>query len=212
MNPNLPKKKNLSIMTILNLVRESKKNGICESDVWKTFLKHRWDINILKTNSCLIEDQKADVIFKTAKDLRIHYDSNNWIPEEDLKLATELFSAITYCPKNLIESAKLSKLFESLLTNENLNTVVAASMHNIQPRAGDNIKYFAAINMWYQRLDERYNFSLGPKVLPLMTTDSLTELEAFDPPFLQNGMSIMDQQNVMPKHIGELVIFQLLST
>ena len=58
-------------------------------------------------------------------------------------------------------------MFESLLTNENLNTVVAATMHTIQPRAGDNIKDFTAINMWYQRLEERYNFSLGPNILPL---------------------------------------------
>ena len=136
MNQHLPKKKNLSIMTILSLVRESKKKGINESDVWKTILKHRWDINILKTNSCLIEDQKADVIYKTTKDLRLHYGFNNWIPEEDLKLATELFSAITYCPQNLIEAAKLSKLFESLLTNENLNTHSGGSHHAKHPTKG----------------------------------------------------------------------------
>ena len=132
------------------------------------------------------ENQREDVIFKTAQDLKIHYDSNHWIPEEDLGLGLELVSAVHNCPENLIEAAKLSKLFESLITNETLNTVVAATMHNIQPRAGDNIKDFTAINMWYQRLDERYNFSLGPNILPLMTTDSLTQLESLDPPFLRN--------------------------
>ena len=110
---------------------------------------------------------------------------NQWIAEDDLKLATELYSVLS-CPAELVEPAKLSKLFESLITKENLNTVVAATMHNIQPRAGDNIKDFTAINMWYQRLDERYNFSLGPNILPMMTTDSLTQLEAMDPPFLRN--------------------------
>merc|ERR1712115_137664 len=98
---------------------------------------------------------------------------------------TELLSALHYCPENLVEAAKLSKLFESLITNHNLNTVVAATMHNIQPRAGDNIKDFTAINMWYQRLDQRYNFSLGPNILPLMTTNTLIQLAALDLPFLK---------------------------
>merc|ERR1719150_1391143 len=99
------------------------------------------------------------------------------MPEEDIRLGTELFSVIHYCPETLIEAAKLSKLFGSLITNENLNTVVAATMHNIQPRAGDNIEDFTAINMWYQRLDERYNFSLGSVLLPSMNSKSLAEFE-----------------------------------
>ena len=39
--------------------------------------------------------------------------------------------------------------------------------------------------MWYDRLDKRYNFSLGPNVLGLMSTDSLTRMTALDPPFLK---------------------------
>ena len=171
----------------MSLVRESKRKRIHESEVWKTLLKHRWDIDILKTNSpCLNDNQRFQVIYKTALHLKINFHENQRTREEDLRLGTELFSVIHYCPEHLIEAAKLSKLFESLITNENLNTVVAATMHNIQPRAGDNIKDFTAINMWYQRLDERYNFSLGQNILPLMTTDSLTQLEALNPPLLQN--------------------------
>ena len=126
------------------------------------------------------------MIYKTAQDLKINYDSSLWIPEEDLRLGSELFSAIHYCPENLIEAAKLSKLFESLITNETLNTVVAATMHNIQPRAGDNIKDFTAINMWYQRMDERYTFSLHSSILPLMTSDEVKQLLTLEPPFMTN--------------------------
>ena len=85
----------------------------------------------------------------------------------------------------MIEAAKLSKLFESLITNENLNTVVAATMHNIQPRAGNNIKDFTAIYMWYQRLDERYNFSLGPVLLSMLDSKSIQDLVLLEPPFLE---------------------------
>ena len=189
------KKKNVYIMTIMSLLHESKIREIQESEVWKTFLKHWWDINILKTNSsCLGEKQRFEVVYKTAQDLKINYD-NYWIPEEDLRLGTELFAALHYCPDNLIEAAKLSKLFESLITNENLNTVVAATMHNIQPRAGDSIKDFTAINMWYQRLDERYNFSLGPNILTLMTAEMLTHLTDLDPPFLRDHIEVLRANN-----------------
>ena len=89
---------------------------------------------------------------------------------------------IIYC--QLIEATIPSSFFESLLINHNLNTVVAATMENIQPRAGDNIKDFTAINMWYERLDERYNFSLGSNIFPLMTSDNLKQLAMLDPPFM----------------------------
>ena len=191
------------MMTIMSLVRESKVKGIHDSELWKTLLKHRWDIDNLKTDSsCLDDNQMFEVIYKTALDLKINY-NNHWIREEDLRLGTELFAALHYCHENLIEAAKLSKLFESLITNENLNTVVAATMHNIQPKAGDKIKDFTAINMWYQRLDERYNFSLGPNILPLMTTDSLTQLEALDLPFMRNYNDT--QQNNASTIIGNYV-------
>ena len=168
---------NLNVMTILNLVRESKIHRIKEHEVWSTFMKHIWDIEILKTNSLLSELQLREVIYKSAQDLKLEYDWKQWITEEDIAFGTELYTVLLKCPDDLTEAAKLSKLFESLITTENLNTVVAATMHNIQPRAGDNIKDFTAINMWYQRLGERYNFSLGPNIQPLMTSDGLRQME-----------------------------------
>ena len=173
-------------MTIMNLVRESKIHRVAKTKVWKRLLKHRWNIEIMKACPCLKETQAAEVIYKTGRDLKIKYDWNLWIPEEDLPFGIELYSALHYCPERLVEAAKLSALFTSLLTNKSLNTVVAATMHNIQPRAGDNIKDFTAINMWYERLGERYNFSLGPNILPLLTSDNLAHLASLDPPYLKD--------------------------
>ena len=39
--------------------------------------------------------------------------------------------------------------------------------------------------MWYERLDERYKFSLGSAILPLMTSDNLKQLAMLDPPFMK---------------------------
>ena len=134
------------------------------------------------------------MIYKTGQDLNLINGSNiwNWIHDKDLVFGFELFSALHYCPETLIETAKLFAFLESLITNQNLKTVVAATMHNIQPRASNNIKDFTAVNMWYQRLDERYNFSLKSNILPLMTTDSLTQLVALDPPFMQDYQGSQD--------------------
>ena len=134
----------------------------------------------------------SEVIYKTGQDLRLKYDWDPWISEEDLALGIELYSVLLYCPEQLVEAAKLSAMFESLLTNHNLNTVVAATMENIQPRAGDNIKDFTAINMWYERLDERYNFSLGPNIVPLLTSDNLAHLASLDPPYLKDHKASID--------------------
>ena len=79
-NQNSSKEKGLDIMTIMSLVRKSKRQGIHESEVWKTLLKHRWDIDFLKTNSsCLNENQRAEVIYKTTQDLKVNFDWNLWI-------------------------------------------------------------------------------------------------------------------------------------
>merc|ERR1712122_319777 len=99
------------MMSIMNLVRESKIKGISESEIWKALFQHRWDIEILKTNSCLTENQTAEMIYKIGQDLNLNYGSSLWIPEEDIRLGTELYSVFS-CPARLLETVKLSKLFE----------------------------------------------------------------------------------------------------
>ena len=85
-------------------------------------------------------------------------------------------------------------------------------MENIQPRAGDNIKDFTAINMWYERLDKRYNFSLAPAILPLLTSENLKQLETLFPPFLkENKTRVNDSQNDnMSRLFGKVLMFYLM--
>ena len=117
--------------------------------------------------------------------MTITFDS--WIPDDDLALGAQLLSAIKYYPHNMVDAAKMSVFFEFLLTNHNLETVVAATMNSIQPRVGDTIKDFTAINMWFEELDKRYNFSIGPIVATLSTTEQLKQLKTLDPPYLKNA-------------------------
>ena len=167
------------------MVRESKTKNVEGKDVWKSLLKHRWSSEIIKDSPCLSDDQEYGVILKTAEDVSLDHSANTWVPDEDLAFGKELYSIMKY-PFDTAEEAKLSHFFRYLLTNQSLNTVVVSTLRNIQPMAGvDIMKDFSAINMWYERLDTRYNFSLGPVILPLLKTNNLTQVGKLDPPLLK---------------------------
>ena len=95
--------------------------GVSQGEVWKALLKHRWDIGILGTSPCLNENQIAEVIVKTGQDLNLKYDWNIWIHEEDLAFGTQLYTTLCQCPGKLVEAAKLSAFFDSLLTSQCIN-------------------------------------------------------------------------------------------
>ena len=73
-----------------------------------------------------------------------------------------------------------------------MNTIVSATMHNIQP--ANNLIDFSAINMWYERLDKRYNFSLGPAILSMLTSATLLELSKLDPPYLKDYKDLNEEK------------------
>ena len=181
----------LDMLTIMNLVRQSKIKGVKKEKVWEALLRYRWDsFSSFAPSACLNQFQIAEAIFKTGQKLDIRYDWNIRINEEDDEFGKELYLAVLLCPSHLEEAAKLSIFFKHLPfsyknTKRHLRTVLAATINNIQPKAGDNIKDFSAINMWYDRLNKRYNFSLGPNILPLLTSDNLTQLAMLDPPYLK---------------------------
>ena len=131
------------------------------------------------------------MIGKTAHDLGLGHGVSYCVPDEDLALGMELYSVPHMCPPRSLEAAKLSEFFNSLVANHSLNTIVAATMHNIQP--ADNLIDFSAINMWYERLDKRYNFSLGPAILPMLTSATLLELSKLDPPYLKDYENLNEQ-------------------
>ena len=182
------KKKNWLLMSTVNLVQESRKRNLKEETLWNVLLKWRWSNVIIKESPCLDELRVAQVIVQSGQELNLRYGFNTCISsdsEEELVLATKLFSVLHYCPQHLVESAKLSAFFGSLLKVHSLETVLAATMHNLQPRASDNIKDFTTMNMWFDRLSKRYNFSLGPAIIGMSTTEQLSDLAKLDPPYLK---------------------------
>ena len=148
-------------------------------------LKQRWSSEILATEPCL-DDRKAKfVINHTREELTLDYKKYEEISEEDITLGVELFSYIHSCEKKMVEAAKLSVFFEKLLTDHTLETIVASTMNNMQPRVGDKLDDLTAMNMWFEHLDKKLNFSLGPLLIGLSSTSQLKRLKELNPPFLR---------------------------
>ena len=211
MKPVDPIFKDKSMLAVMNLIREGKKHKVSENKMWDAILKHRWSPEILKNESpCLEEDQKYKVIIKAAQELDLTVGFNAWIPDTDLEFGAKLFSAIHYCPKHLAEAARMSIFFDFLLTNHSLETLVLATMNSIQPNAGDNVKDFTAIDMWYEVLDKKYNFAFGQIVTALSSLEQLTQLKKLDSPVLKNVHG-QEEYNEILHFSGTLGIYRNIS-
>ena len=112
-----------------------------------------------------------------------------WIRNDDLPFATELYTALRDCPEHLIESAKMFFFFEHLIKHHSLETLIASTMNSIAPRADKNMKDFFSVDLWYKRLDEVYDFKLGPALNAFSTIKQKDLMKGLDPPFLmdENG-------------------------
>ena len=172
-------------MAAMNLVQQSRMNNVDEKELWNSLLKHRWGEDILKYSPCLAQYEEATLIGNVARELNLTHGISSWVSDEDLELGLELYSSIQNCPLLCVEAAQLSVFNKPLLIRHSLTDVVAATMHNIQPRAGENIKDFTAVNMWYRRLDERYNFFFQDIVTALSIEEQMMKLKRLDPPYLQ---------------------------
>ena len=101
----------------------------------------------------------------------------------------ELFTILRDCPDHLIESAKMFFFFEHLIKTHSLETLIASTMNNIAPRADKNIMDSSSVNLWYTRLDEFFDFELGPVFDAISTSKQRGALRHMNPPFLAPNIS-----------------------
>ena len=103
-----------------------------------------------------------------------------------------MYEVVRFCPDHQHEATRLSVLFQHLLTEHSLGTVVAATFNNVD---ASDIQDNTTMNMWhkylYKELDSRFNFSLGQSVIALSTVDQLKELAKLDPPYLDKYEEIV---------------------
>ena len=133
------------------------------------------------------------MIFDLSVLYKIEYDWNIRIDKEVIEFGKQIYGVVLFCPSHLTESRKLNDFFKNFLYDVNydpqkkseVNSLVAATFHSLIPGAGSNIKDLTPLNIWYEALGQRYNFSLGPIILGFMTTDRLAQLAKLDVPFLK---------------------------
>ena len=177
-----PKNAKWGMVNLAQTSRLQNQTDLLRSEV----LNQRWSIEILEEGSCLGDKKAEFVINQTMERMKMDYKKHPEISDEDIELGVELYSYLHYCDEKVVEAAKLSVFFEELLTNHSLKTVVATTMNNIQPRVGNKLKDLSAMNTWFEYLDKKLNFSLGPIFVELLSSTELRSLLELDPPFLRN--------------------------
>ena len=177
---------NWNIMLVMSLVQKSKESNLSEELVLGAIMKYRWTKEIILDSPCLSENQMFDVIYGAGHNLHLNIGYTPWIRDNDVGFGIELYSVLHYCPNYVVDAAKMFVFFEHLLTHHSLETVIAATMNNIAPRADKRIKDFSSMNMWYIKLDKIFNFALGPVLATFSTTEQLEILTKMKPPFLDD--------------------------
>ena len=86
-----------------------------------------------------------------------------------------------------------------------MDTLITATINSVQPRAGGSIKDFTSSNMWFQRLDQKFNFSLGPFLEALSTSEQLTRLQKLHPPFLKHPNTSSKSEQIRGESFSRLV-------
>ena len=94
------------------------------------------------------------------------------------------------------------------MEDNSLGTVLSATFNNLEPKLGNDIKDYTAMNMWYnylyKELDTKYNFSLAASVIALSTTEQLVELEKLDPPYFRE---YKEQDNDIAGNIIHYILY-----
>ena len=184
-----PKNAKWGMVNLAQTSRLQKKTDLLRTEV----LKRRWSFEVLKEEPCFDERRAELVINQIQEELHLEYKEYLQISDEDIELGVELYSYLHYCEKKVVEAAKLSVLFEELLTNHGLRTVVASTMNNMQPRVGHMLKDLTAMNLWFEHLDKTLNFSLGPLLVSLSSKRELEGLLELDLPFLRNYAELIER-------------------
>ena len=164
----------MMLQRLLQFVEQSK-----EKNLWATALEERWTKGSLQ-NEC--PDQR--LIFKLlGSDLiatRMKVRTSN---EEDLLLAFDIYALLQICPPDhVVEAARLGAFYQDLFDTHNLRTVAFATMNNM--RNGLNIQSIDLVRELFGRLDQVFNFSIGPLVVALSTYDQIEQLQNQSLPFL----------------------------
>ena len=177
---------------IVRLVRKSKTQKIEPEKIWREVLTQRWSVDTLRNTEqssyCLDTNTEAKVITDINSKLNLTEGGGTETleGEQDFQLVLQIFSLLRFCPtSHLVNAVKVGLFFQQLLDNHSMRTVVLTLMNMIKPgEIGRNEN----INLLYElfnKLDDEYDFQLGPTLLSLSSTSQIRQMSKLDLPYLR---------------------------
>ena len=120
------------------------------------------------------------LILRTAINLNVQYCWSFPVSQEDLALGTEIYLGFKICVSPTEEA---TRLFLWILPGRQSDMFGNCNCCNYAQHT--------TTSWWqqqrygrYERLEQIYNFSLGPDILGLLLSENLTQLASLDPPYL----------------------------
>ena len=138
---------------------------------------------------CLGNNKEAEVITRINKKLKLSKSSGERTlkDENDMQLTMEIFSLLHFCPSALlVDAVKLGLFFEELLEMHSMRTFVMAIMIAIKPEAVRTNESIRLLYELFNKLDDEYDFQLGPTLLSLSSTSQLEQMLKLDLPYLKD--------------------------
>ena len=172
--------------SIVQLVAQSREVKIDPEKLWTTTvrLKTIW-VHKMPTRESWCMESPGNAVENIRKELNIPEEVKA-ISSEDLILGTKLFAVILYCPKHVVESAKLAVFYGTILTNQSLRTIIQSTMNNMNPKYNTTTFSLATIKEFYKNLDSVYNFNLGSVSVALLAKETLAAVLDQTPPYMGN--------------------------
>ena len=192
----------------VDLVSQGMRQKLDADSLWETLLRHRWSKKILRDSSPHLTEETKDLVLRDVnRELRLTY-SEAVVSDEELLLGSKLFFVLHYYLDTLEESAKLSIFYNDLLRNQNLRTIVQATLDNVLPGT-EAIRDFAGMVQFFNELDSIYHFTkdLTPSMMAILSFDQLEELTQIGMNFLDVYKDIITQclEEQKCKHFSDVV-------
>ena len=175
---------------LLQIVSNAKERGLDENSMWNSVLNLRG--SQFSSTACLNTSEVAGVIERLKSEINFTsktIGSELTISEEELVQAVEIFSILHFCsPPHLVEAVSLGQFFLKLLSEESMGTFVTALLRTIHDLPENEL-----LAVFYEQLDNHYNFSLGPLIMALSNTQQLGQLLKQQPAYIRNYVDVIQQ-------------------
>ena len=190
------KTKNWVMLFLGSLIQKSHAANLNNNEIMAEMLRHRMSGEIVLGSPCLNESQIFEIILKTGQHLNLTFDPFPWIYyDDDLPFGTELLTILRDCSSHTVESARMYFFFKQLIIQERLETVIASTMNSVAPKADKTVQEdLSSVNMWYNKLDDIFRFSLASALSPLSSTKQQRQLSTLKPPFWNDTHSVAEEE------------------